>query len=161
VDAISLLKQDHTRLRKILKQLENSSDNNGDRRTELLRQIEGAVQTHTTIEEEIFYPAFHESARSKSDDKLYYEAIEEHHVIDLVMPEIQDTDVESEQFAAKAKVLKDLIEHHIEEEEKMMFPKARKLMGTEELREIGQQLQNRKNRLTRGLSIRRAIRRAA
>src|SRR5438034_10925835 len=50
--------------------------------------------------------------------------------MDMVMPEIRNGDTDSEEFAAKAKVLKDLIEYHAEEEEKRMFPKARKSMGT-------------------------------
>src|SRR5205085_1315083 len=102
---------------------------------------------HTQIEEEIFYPAFKEAARSKSDKELFFEANEEHHVVDLVMPEIKDTDPDAEDFAAKAKVLKDLIEHHAEEEETEMFPKARKLMGRDELRELGERLEQRKAEL--------------
>jgi hemerythrin-like domain-containing protein len=144
-DAIGLLKQDHQTVRQLLKKIESAEE--GSERTELLTQIENEVKIHTQIEEEIFYPAFQQAAQDGGEEHLYYEALEEHHVVDMVLPEIKETDEESEEFAAKAKVLKDLIEHHAEEEEKQMFPKARKLMDTSELKELGQQLQQRKQEL--------------
>jgi hemerythrin-like domain-containing protein len=117
-------------------------------RKDLLAEIENEVTVHTKIEEEIFYPAYKDAVKTKSDSRLYFEALEEHHVVDLVMPEIKSTARDSEEFGAKAKVLKDLIEHHAEEEETQMFPKARKAMGAARLREVGQQLQKRKRELT-------------
>jgi hemerythrin-like domain-containing protein len=63
------------------------------------------------------------------------------------LPEIRETDENSDEFAAKAKVLKDLVEHHAEEEETEMFPKARKLMDSSELKDLGQQLEQRKMEL--------------
>ena len=62
------------------------------------------------------------------------------------MPEMEEGG-STEEFAAKAKVLKELIEHHADEEEKEMFPKARKLMARGELRELGQRLEQRKSEL--------------
>jgi hemerythrin-like domain-containing protein len=155
-DAISILKGDHQRVRQLLRRLENTTDRAAKQRKDLLAQIESEVKVHTTIEEEIFYPAFKEAVRSKSDQELYFEAIEEHHVVDLVMPEIKSTDATSKQFWAKAKVLKDLIEHHAEEEEREMFPKARKYIRQSELLEIGKQIQSRKQDLQAGLLIRAA-----
>ncbi len=144
-DAIAVLKQDHKNVRQLLKQLESAED--GAQRLELLSEIENEVKVHTQIEEEIFYPAFQEAAQGEKDEHLYYEAVEEHHVVDIVMPEIKETDEESDEFAAKAKVLKDLIEHHAEEEETQMFPKSRKLMDASELKELGRRLQQRKQQL--------------
>jgi len=119
----------------------------GDKRLELFSQIETELKIHTQIEEEIFYPAFHQSAQGEKDEHLFYEAVEEHHVVDMVLPEVRDTDENSDEFAAKAKVLKDLVEHHAKEEETEMFPKARKLMDSSELKELGQQLEQRKMQL--------------
>jgi len=99
---------------------------------------------HTKIEEEIFYPAFHDAARSP-DEHIYYEAIEEHTLVDIVPPALKSTKVETKEFGARAKVLKDLIEHHAEEEETEMFPKANKAIGVARLRELGRQMQARKN----------------
>jgi hemerythrin-like domain-containing protein len=144
-DAIALLKQDHKNVRALLKKLESAEE--GDDRLELFSQIENELKVHTQIEEEIFYPAFHQSTQGEEDEHLYYEALEEHHVVDTVLPEIKDTDENSDEFAAKAKVLKDLVEHHAEEEETEMFPRARKLMEARELKELGQQLEQRKMQL--------------
>ena len=144
-DAIALLKQDHKNVRQLLKKLESAEE--GDKRLQLFNQIESELKVHTQIEEEIFYPAFHEAAEGEKDEHLYYEAVEEHHVVDMVLPEITDTDENSDEFAAKGKVLKDLVEHHIEEEEEQMFPKARKLMDPSDLKELGRRLDERKQQL--------------
>src|SRR5205807_4333661 len=101
------------------------------------------------IEEEIFYPAYKEAVR-KSDGHLYFEAVEEHHIVDVVLTEIKAATVQSEEFSAKAKLLKELIEHHAGEEETQMFPKARKVIGNDELRELGRQIQERKLQLQSG-----------
>jgi hemerythrin-like domain-containing protein len=153
-DAISILKGDHQRVRRLLRRLENTADSATTQRKDLLSEIENEVKVHTTVEEEIFYPAFKEAVRSKSDKEIYFEALEEHHVVDLVMPEIKSTNAASEQFGAKAKVLKDLIEHHAEEEEGEMFPKARKVMSTDELVELGNQIRSRKQDLQSGMMTR-------
>jgi hemerythrin-like domain-containing protein len=149
-DAIAVLKQDHKKVRQLLKKLESAED--GGHRLELLSEVENEVKVHTQIEEEIFYPAFQRSAQGEEEEHLYYEALEEHHVVDMVLPEIKNTDEESDEFGAKAKVLKDLIEHHAEEEETEMFPKARKLMEAGELKEIGLRLQRRRQQLMGSVS---------
>ena len=145
MDAIAVLKADHDKVRKLLKQMEEAEE--GDEREELLQTIEQELTVHTKIEEEIFYPAFRDAAEKDEDQQLYLEALEEHHVVDLVMPEIKETDTSSNEFAAKAKVLKDLVEHHAEEEESEMFPRARKLMERDELMRLGERLEQRKEAL--------------
>jgi hemerythrin superfamily protein len=146
-DAISMLKADHEKVRGLLSQLEKSTEKGVKKREELLSQIAEELTIHTTIEEEIFYPSYRDAVAKKEDRKLYQEALEEHHVVDLVMPEIEDTDPGSEVFSAKAKVLKEIVEHHAEEEEKEMFPRARKVMDAEELQELGQRMEARKAEL--------------
>jgi hemerythrin-like domain-containing protein len=146
-DAIALLKEGHERVRELLGQLEETTDRGTARRDALLTRIEQELRIHTTIEEEIFYPAFRTAARKQDDRQLYYEAIEEHHVVDLVLPEIKGTEPGSEEFGAKAKVLKDLVEHHAEEEEREMFPRARKLMDRDELRRLGAEMARTKDAL--------------
>jgi hemerythrin superfamily protein len=150
-EAIALLKADHAKVRELLGELAGSSEKATTKRGELLQEIERELKIHTTIEEEIFYPAFREAARKKDDLKLYFEAIEEHHVVDTVLPELKDTDLSTDVFAAKAKVLQDLVEHHAEEEESEMFPRARKLMDREKLLRLGEQLAQAKVSLTEGV----------
>jgi hemerythrin-like domain-containing protein len=143
-DAISLLKQDHEKVRGLLSQLEHATP---AKAKQVLAKVDKEVKIHSQIEEEIFYPAFRDAARTKGDRELFFEAREEHHVVDLVMPEVEETEGNAEDFKAKAKVLKELIEHHADEEEKQMFPKARKLMDRDELRDLGERLQERKREL--------------
>jgi len=150
-DAVAILKEDHARVRKLLGQLAKTSEKAASKRTQLLSTIEEELKTHTQIEEDVFYPAFRDAADRSEDRKLYYEAVEEHHVVDLVLPELKGTGTESEQFAAKAKVLKDVVEHHAEEEETEMFPRARKLMGRAELERLGGKLIKAKQALSAGM----------
>ena len=146
-DAIAVLKKDHEKVRGLLSQLERAASRNSEKAEQLLAQVDREVKIHSQIEEEIFYPAFRDAAQKHDDRELYYEAKEEHHVVDMVMPEVRKTDSDAEEFAAKTKVLKELIEHHADEEEKEMFPKARKLFDRAELRELGERLRERKKEL--------------
>ena len=75
-NAITLLKADHAKVRKLLEQLERAQG--ASRRDDLLEKIAMEVEVHTQIEEEIFYPAFREARRTKEDGKLYFEAQTEH-----------------------------------------------------------------------------------
>jgi hemerythrin superfamily protein len=143
LDAIALLKQDHEKVKGLLESLERAT---GARRAKLLGQIEQELTVHTTIEEEIFYPAWREAARKKDDQTLYYEAVEEHNVVKTFLPEAA-SGANNEELKAKAKVLKELVEHHAEEEEKDMFPRARKTMERDELRELGERMAARKREL--------------
>jgi hemerythrin superfamily protein len=143
-DAIALLKEDHAKVRGLLGELEQTSERAATKREHLLATIEQELTIHAKIEEEIFYPAFRAAAEKHDDRDLYYEALEEHHVVDLVLPEIKATPVAAEEFGAKAKVLKDLVEHHAEEEETQMFPRAKKLMDRAELVRLGGELTSAK-----------------
>jgi hemerythrin-like domain-containing protein len=146
-DAIALLKEDHKKVKGLLGDLEKSSMRSGPRAQKLVAQIDKELEIHTTIEEEIFYPAFRDAVRSKDDRKMYYEAKEEHHVVKLVMPEVKEGGMAIEEFAAKCKVLKELVEHHADEEEKEMFPEARKVLSRPELQELGERMAMRKKEL--------------
>lgn len=146
-DAIALLKKDHEKVRGLLGDLEKSAIRGGPRAQKLVTQIGKELEIHTTIEEEIFYPAFRDAVRAKDDKKMYYEAKEEHHVVKLVLPEVKEDGIALEEFAAKAKVLKELVEHHAGEEEKEMFPKARKIFSRAELQDLGDRMAQRKKEL--------------
>ena len=145
MDAITLLTEDHSKVRKLLEELNDTTDRAEKKRTELLAQIARELKAHTTIEEEIFYPAFKEAGQKSDDDKMYFEALEEHRAAgELVLPDLLRTEVDSEKFSGRAKVLKELFEHHADEEEKEMFKRARALMGKEALETLGDQLARRK-----------------
>ena len=83
---------------------------------------------------------------------MYFEALEEHRAAgELVLPDLEKTNVTSDQFGGRAKVLKELVEHHADEEEKEMFPRARKLLDAATLADLGQQMQARKQELLKTL----------
>jgi hemerythrin-like domain-containing protein len=146
-DAIALLKEDHEKVRGLLARLEKTTERAADTREELLARIAEEIKIHTTIEEEIFYPAYRDAVSRRDDAKLYQEALEEHHVADTVLMELGQSDTGSDVFSAKAKVLKDVVEHHAEEEEKQMFPRARRAMETAELKELGARMGERKREM--------------
>ncbi|KAB0567154.1 hemerythrin domain-containing protein [Pseudomonas sp. R11F] len=140
MNAIDLLKADHEKVKAILTQLSESTERGVKKRTELLDKLEMEVSIHTQLEEQILYPAF-KAAGGKDEAEMYYEAKEEHRTVDsLVLPDLKATDPTSPEFAGRVKVVKELLEHHIEEEETEMFPKAKKLLGKAELEKLGEQM---------------------
>ena len=148
MDAIALLKQDHAHVRKLLAELAETTSRAVKTRTELLEKIAAEIEAHTTVEEEIFYPAFKEAGEKSDDAKIYFEALEEHRAAgELVLPDLLKTEVATDQFGGRAKVLKELIEHHADEEEKEMFPRAKALLGKERLDQLGEAMQARKQQL--------------
>lgn len=146
-DAISLLKEDHKRVKGLLRKLEAASSRRTKSRDSLLEQVEREVKVHSTLEQEVFYPAFRDAVRRKEEKQLLFEAVEEHHVVDVVISEFHDGKVAPDSFAAKCKVLKDLIEHHIREEEREMFPAAKKAFDEGELQELGERIDERKREI--------------
>ena len=113
MDAISLLTEDHRKVRKLLDDLSKTTNRAAKKRADLLAKIAAELEAHTAIEEEIFYPAFKEAGQKSDDDKMFFEAMEEHRAAgELVLPDLLKTDVGSEQFGGRAKVLKELVEHH-------------------------------------------------
>ena len=145
---IDVLKRDHARAKKLLAQLNDTRDR--DIRRDLLEQIETELVTHTAVEEEIVYPAIRRAARSNSQKELVAESYEEHRTIDqLVLPDLKATPTDSVEFGGRARVLMELIEHHVEEEEDELLPLAEKLLSDERLVEMGEEVLARKQQLLR------------
>jgi hemerythrin-like domain-containing protein len=144
-NAITMLKSDHATLKRLLRELADTTERAVKARETLVRQIEQELKMHAQVEEEIFYPAFKARTRGTDNEELFYEAAEEHHVVDMVLPALKVANPKSPEFTAKAKVLKELIEHHIKEEEGQMFQKSRQLFSDEQLRELGDMMQARKD----------------
>jgi len=144
MNAIDLLKDDHERVKALLAELSESTERGIKKRTELLAKLEREVALHTQLEEQILYPAF-KSEGGKEEGVMYFEAKEEHRTVDsLVLPDLKQTDPGTVEFSGRVKVVKELLEHHIEEEEKEMFPAARKLLGKARLEELGAQMETMK-----------------
>ena len=151
MDAITLLKDDHKKVRALLSELAETTNRAEKTRSDLLAKIAKEIEVHTTIEEEIFYPAFKAAGEKADDNKMFFEAMEEHRAAgDLVLPDLLKTSVTSDQFGGRAKVLKELIEHHADEEEEEMFPRARALLGKDALADLGERMAARKQELMAG-----------
>lgn len=150
MDAIAMLKADHAKMQKLLDELETTTERGVKTRAELFSTIKGELTIHELIEEEIFYPALKDHPKAKG---IVLEGYEEHHVVDLLMGELEDLDVSDETWGAKAIVMKENVEHHIEEEEGEMFPKARQVFDRHELEELGARMADRKESAQRELGV--------
>jgi hemerythrin superfamily protein len=146
MDATRLLKQDHKEVKALFEAFEGLSDRASAKRMKLFDKIREELTVHAKIEEEIFYPAVKE-LRSKEAKERVAEANEEHAIVKLLLKQLSAGDAELETFKAKMKVLKDTVLHHAKEEEKEMFKEAKDGMETEALKELGAQLQARKEEL--------------
>ncbi|SDP99220.1 hemerythrin domain-containing protein [Ectopseudomonas guguanensis] len=141
MNAIELLKKDHETVKDLLGKLEETTERAVQTRKKLLAKIEQELKIHTELEEQIFYPAFRQ-AGSKDDAVMTVEAKEEHRAVEaLVLPDIKETPPSTIEFSGRVKVLKELLEHHIEEEERDMFPQARKLLSKQQLEQLGESME--------------------
>ncbi len=144
-NAIAMLKSDHATVKRLLRELDETTERAIKERERLVREIEREIKLHSQLEEEVFYPAFKAAAEKTDSENLFYEATEEHHLVDIELPTLKAANPKSHEFGAKAKVLKDLIEHHIREEEGQMFARARELFDDAQLRQLGELMQARKH----------------
>ncbi len=132
MDAIDLLKSQHREVEDLFSKIEKSRD--AAKKDQLFTKLADSLAVHATIEEHHFYPA----VKEKRTEDILLEALEEHLGIKRVLSDLLDTEIEDETFDAKIKVLKEQVEHHVEEEETDLFPKVRKLFDAEQLEAIGQ-----------------------
>ena len=144
MDALSLLKEDHDKVKKLLKDLDSTTERGVKTREQLFNKIKQELEIHEAIEEEIFYPALKDHPKTK---ELTLEAYEEHHVVDLVMAEIEAIPFDQETWGAKFTVMKENVEHHIEEEEGEMFKQAKQVFDGGELSQLGESMAKRKQEL--------------
>jgi hemerythrin-like domain-containing protein len=135
--ATALLKRQHREVEKLFSQALKTDDPRTRRNAR--DAILEALQRHTKIEEDVFYPAVREIGTKKAEE-MVGEAFEEHHVVNLVLAELPKLDPDSDNFEAKMTVLKELIEHHVEEEEDEMFPMAERRLGNERMNELAEQM---------------------
>ena len=144
IDAISLLTEDHENVKAMFEQYEGLGDRAKASKKKLATQICTELTKHATAEEEIFYPAVRAAGKDKED--LVDEATVEHASAKDLIAQIMEMEASEELFDAKVKVLSEMIEHHVKEEEEEMFPKARDAGLDLEL--LGQQIAERKAQIT-------------
>jgi hemerythrin superfamily protein len=139
--ATALLKRQHREVEKLFSTALKSE--NAKTRRQTMTEIVRALEHHTEIEEKIFYPAVREIGTKKTEEMIG-EAYEEHHVVKLVLAELPDLDPTGENFEAKITVLKELVQHHVEEEEEEMFPLADRRLGDERSSELADEMGGRR-----------------
>lgn len=145
---MEMLHEDHEKVSKLLEKLTDTTTRAEKTRADLLTQIDAELEVHNAIEEEIFYPALREAASSNGDKEQVAEGYEEHRAVKrLVLPDLQQTEVTSIEFGGRAKVLKELVTHHAEEEEEELFDLAKQLLSAEQLDDLGTRMQARKQEL--------------
>jgi hypothetical protein len=150
MNALTLLEDDHRKMRKLLDQLETTTERGVRTREELYSTIKGELTIHELIEEEIFYPALKQHPKARD---IVLEGYEEHHVVDLVMAELENLPVDDESWGAKATVMKENVEHHMQEEEGDMFKQARSVFDRADLEELGERMAARKEEAQRELNV--------
>ena len=146
-DPIALLESDHRRFEDLLKQGEETTERAVKGRTALLDTLTAALNVHELIEEKVLYPALKPHAETRD---IVLEGFEEHHVADVIVKELHDLAKDNEQWGAKFKVLQESLEHHIKEEERNMFPNARRVLSREELQALGARMRAMKAEAERG-----------
>ena len=143
MDAFNLLKADHRKVAELFDELESAS---GKQKLTVFDQIKTELELHTHIEETIFYPVLEEP---KETHDLTLEAYEEHNVVKKLLKELGSARSANEEWEAKAKVLRENVEHHVEEEETELFKKASKALSKKEIETLGEEMQSEKERKQR------------
>lgn len=134
-DAIVLLKDDHTQLRRLFREFEGTARDDTKAQASLVGEILSLLTVHTYLENEVVYPGVRELLPDVEQDVL--ESYEEHHVADVLSLELAAMSPNDERYNAKAMVLIEGVRHHMDEEEQDWFPKVRAGLGRSALQEMG------------------------
>ena len=145
MNAIDMLKADHKKVKKLFREYEAAGDRAYQKKKGIAEEVFTEITVHSTLEEELFYPAVKE--RTDEDGKdLVAESFEEHHVVATLIEELKTLDPKDERYDAKFNVLMENIEHHIEEEEGELFPEAEEVLANA-IEHLGTQMKERKEQL--------------
>jgi hemerythrin superfamily protein len=135
LDATALLKADHDTVKEMFAKYDTLGDGAIAGKQELAGRICRELTVHAYIEEQVFYPRVREAGHQIKDEVL--EGLEEHHLIKHAVAELEPLTADNERYDAKVEVLRELVEHHVDEEESDMFPRVRKAIDGRELEELG------------------------
>jgi hypothetical protein len=141
MDALTLLKADHEKVKKLLNELDTTTERGVKTRQDLFGKVKEELTVHEIVEEEIFYPTLKQHPKAK---EIVLEGYEEHNVVDTLMGELSELPFDDETWGPKFTVMKENIEHHVEEEEGEMFTKARQVLDRDELAQLGENMAARK-----------------
>lgn len=133
MDLYALLKEDHKKVKDLLKDLEDTTERAEKSRERLIREVEAELTVHSEAEEKFLYPRLQGFSETK---ELAYEAVEEHKVVKTLLTELVSEPKGTAEWTAKLAVLKENVEHHIEEEEGPLFSKAKRALSREDAEAI-------------------------
>jgi hemerythrin superfamily protein len=151
MNAVKMLKQQHREVEKLFKEFENAKS--AGPREKIFVKIADALAVHAAIEEKHFYP----EVKKRQTEDILREAVEEHLEIKRVIADLLAMDAGDENFQAKVTVLQEDVEHHVEEEEDLLFPKVEKLFDEETLEAIGEAMEATQDELIRAGNPRNAV----
>jgi hemerythrin superfamily protein len=137
MNAIDLLERQHREVEELFEEFDQAGEGAKKTRERLCREISDQLAVHAEIEEKLFYP----ESKQPDTEELLRESVEEHLGVKRILAEIMEGGIEDDQFDARMKVLEEQVEHHVEEEEKELFPKVRKACSKEELEDLGGRMQ--------------------
>jgi len=143
MNVFTLLKADHKKVAGIMDKLDSTTERGVKTREDLFTQLKTELDVHARIEETIFYPELEKADETRD---ITLEAFEEHRLVKQLLAELENMDKGDEEWTAKFTVLKESVEHHVEEEEGEMFPKARKVLGEEQAEIIGTRMDAEKQK---------------
>lgn len=138
MDILTLLKKDHDVVSELFASIEKTGDKAYKTKTNIFDTIYAELSLHVEIEETIFYPVIEPF---KETMPLTMESYEEHKLLKQLLSEIKDISPEDDVWQAKLTVLRELVEHHVREEENELFPKVRKVISLEERKSMGEEMQ--------------------
>lgn len=146
MNALDMLNDDHRHIKQLLKNLVELSPGNTAAQAGLLDRLSFDLDLHAKLEEDVFYPALSE-ATAGQHEQAKFEAVEEHRLIEKALADLSAAVGQDEVFCGRAKVLKELVEHHVSEEDRDLFPLARKAMSAAELNALGHRMSVRRAEL--------------
>ena len=150
MDAFKLLKTDHRTVEELFGRLESAR---GQAKLRVFEQIKTELDLHAHIEEKFFYPAL-EKPRETHD--LTLEAYEEHDVVKKLLRQLSRAKTADDEWEAQAKVLRENVEHHVEEEENELFKKADAVLSEEDIEDLGTRMALEKQRKQEGAPVKRS-----
>ena len=142
VDAIDLLKQDHDKVERAIRQFEKMDRHDAEACRRLIRSVCEDLKVHTALEEEVFYPALRQAI---DDQDLMNEAAVEHETAKMLIEQLDNMAADDPSYYATFTVLGEYVRHHVKEEQGEMFPEAKK--SKLDLAALGERMRARKEEL--------------
>ena len=141
-DPTAQLKKEHDRFRVLLEQAKKTTARSSVKREKIFLEFSTLLALHERVEEKVLYLALEDHAETKS---IVLEGVQEHHLADLLVAELKNMDVSDPDWGSKFHVMGEVVEHHLEEEEKKMFPQVKKVLSEKELLKISKKMDSMRN----------------